>query len=208
VISGRNGSGKSTVAEALELALTGRSYRWLNRTAVWSQDWRNLHPGADASIRLELAEETAGPMTVGADWTQNADLVDFSMWAQRPGEKRQCGTDPLGWAAPLDMYRPLLSYDELGGVLDGQPSELYDKLHTVLGLERISVAQKRLVERLKELQGPQAALRPLTATVKGRWPRRRTPGPWPRLRCWPSARWTSTLSRRWRSAPSQPARNP
>jgi hypothetical protein len=40
VISGRNGSGKSTVAEALELALTGRSYRWHNRTAVWSHGGR------------------------------------------------------------------------------------------------------------------------------------------------------------------------
>jgi len=40
VISGRNGSGKSTVAEALELALTGRSYRWHNRTAVWTHGGR------------------------------------------------------------------------------------------------------------------------------------------------------------------------
>ena len=57
VIAGRNGSGKSTIAEALEMALTGKSYRWLNRTAVWTGNWRNLHGGSDAAIRVEIAEE-------------------------------------------------------------------------------------------------------------------------------------------------------
>lgn len=166
VISGRNGSGKSTVAEALELALTGRSYRWHNRTAVWTQDWRNLHRGADAGIRLELAEENAGPLTVGVDWAPGADLPDFTKWSQRPGEKRQCARDPLGWAAALDMYRPLLSYDELGGVLDGQPSELYDKLHTLLGLEKVTEAGKRLADQVKQLGTAQADLRQRTTAVK------------------------------------------
>ena len=43
VISGRNGSGKSSFAEALELALTGTSYRWRERQSLWSESWRNLH---------------------------------------------------------------------------------------------------------------------------------------------------------------------
>ena len=42
VIAGRNGSGKSSIAEALELVLTGSTYRWKNRTAPWKQHWRNL----------------------------------------------------------------------------------------------------------------------------------------------------------------------
>jgi AAA domain len=61
VVAGRNGSGKSTIAEALEMALTGESYRWLNRTAVWTDSWRNLHGGATASIKVEIAEEGPGP---------------------------------------------------------------------------------------------------------------------------------------------------
>ena len=41
---GRNGSGKSSFAEALELLLTGDTYRWKKpRTAVWREGWRNLH---------------------------------------------------------------------------------------------------------------------------------------------------------------------
>ena len=107
VISGRNGSGKSTIAEALELALTGNSYRWRNRTAVWSQNWRNLHSDGDTAIRLELAEEDGGPITVGVDWAAGAELGEHSTWAQRQGAKREPGADPLGWASPLELYRPL-----------------------------------------------------------------------------------------------------
>ena len=83
VIAGRNGSGKSTIAEALEMALTGKSYRWLNRTAVWTGSWRNLHGGATTSIRVEIAEEGVGITTLGLDWTAEADLAGCSCWVQR-----------------------------------------------------------------------------------------------------------------------------
>src|SRR5271163_3648368 len=43
VVSGRNGSGKSSFAEALELALTGTSYRWHKKEALWAETWQNLH---------------------------------------------------------------------------------------------------------------------------------------------------------------------
>ena len=43
VVTGRNGSGKSSFAEAAELALTGENKRWSDRTAVWKEGWRNLH---------------------------------------------------------------------------------------------------------------------------------------------------------------------
>lgn len=44
VIAGRNGSGKSSIAEALEFAITGQSYRWPNKPAARS--------GRDRCIRL------------------------------------------------------------------------------------------------------------------------------------------------------------
>ena len=43
LVVGRNGSGKSSFAEALELLVTGDTYRWANRAKVWQQGWRNLH---------------------------------------------------------------------------------------------------------------------------------------------------------------------
>ena len=43
LVVGRNGSGKSSFAEAIELLLTGENARWADRTAVWKDGWRSLH---------------------------------------------------------------------------------------------------------------------------------------------------------------------
>ncbi|MET3808885.1 energy-coupling factor transporter ATP-binding protein EcfA2 [Nakamurella sp. UYEF19] len=153
IIAGRNGSGKSSIAEALEMALTGQSYRWRRQSAaVWTANWRNLHADTPAEIRVELAEEGAGITTIGVDWSSDAGLHDGACWVQRKGQKRQSGRESLGWDAALDLYRPLLSYDEVGGVLEGPPSGLHDKLHSLLGLEPITDGQKRLTIALKALQ--------------------------------------------------------
>lgn len=145
VVAGRNGSGKSTLAEALELALTGTNSRWEDKAAVWSQNWRNLHAGEPAQIRVGLTEEGVGTTTIGVDWPPGADVAveDSKTWVQRPGQKRE-DTSVLGWDAALEMYRPLLSYDELGGILEGRPSEFYDELYKLLGLEQLTEAMHRL----------------------------------------------------------------
>ena len=60
VISGRNGSGKSSFAEALEVALTGNTYRWSDdRPAVWRQHWRNIHD----DVRVVAMHGTADTRT-------------------------------------------------------------------------------------------------------------------------------------------------
>ena len=43
LVVGRNGSGKSSFAEAIEVALTGKSARWADKNSVWRTGWRNLH---------------------------------------------------------------------------------------------------------------------------------------------------------------------
>ncbi|MGW0632044.1 AAA family ATPase [Streptomyces sp. NPDC002758] len=47
LVTGRNGSGKSSFAEAIEIALTGDNARWRGRSDIWRKSWRNLHHGAD-----------------------------------------------------------------------------------------------------------------------------------------------------------------
>ena len=160
VIAGRNGSGKSTFAEALELALTGRNSRWAHKTGVWSQAWRNLHDGDPAEIRIGIAEEGSGTTTIGVDWPSGDDVdVDAkNSWVQRGGKKRE-GLESLGWAAALEMYRPLLSYDELGHILEGTPSQFYDQLHRLLGLEQLTEAMDRLDVAVKQLRKPAADLK-------------------------------------------------
>src|SRR5213593_1873440 len=54
LVVGRNGSGKSSFAEALEQLLTGETFRWAHRTKEWRDGWRNLHHPT-AAVRAELA---------------------------------------------------------------------------------------------------------------------------------------------------------
>ena len=160
VIAGRNGSGKSTLAEALEIALTRQNSRWKDKAAVWSQNWRNLHAGEPADIRIGITEEGSGATTIGVDWPAGSDVgvEQLQTWVQRGGQKRE-SLSVLGWNAALELYRPLLSYEELGGILEGRPSELYDQLYKLLGLEQLNEAIARLDAQVQWLKRPEADLR-------------------------------------------------
>ena len=149
VVSGRNGSGKSSFAEALELALTGTSYRWHKKEVLWTESWRNLHHADPCAIRVGFTAEGSGPFTVGVDWATGAELTERTSWTQTGSNKRVEGTDDLGWARPLELWRPILSYDELGRLFDGGPSALYDALAKLLGLEVLADAEKWLAAQLK-----------------------------------------------------------
>ena len=159
VISGRNGSGKSSFAEALEVALTGSTYRWRERAVEWEKHWRNIHDGTQSRIEVSLVAEGSGPTKLFADWEAGAELDDIQRAVQRHGEKKESGVASLGWEGPLSTYRPMLTYEELGSILQAAPSVLYDALSTVLGLEQIADAVKLLAEHSNRLSAPEAALR-------------------------------------------------
>lgn len=151
IVAGRNGSGKSSLAEALELAVTGGTYRWKNRAEQWSDRWRNLHHDAAPSIAIGLVEQTRGPLVITTTWPAGAtDVEDAVFGCERRGEPPTEGTDSLGWAGALTRFRPMLSYDELGGLLDGRPSALYDAIAGVLGVERVADALRRIQDRVKD----------------------------------------------------------
>lgn len=159
VISGRNGSGKSSFAEALEYALTGSSYRWANKKGQhWEASWRNLHRREPAAIAIEFAMEPddgcdGSTATIGVDWAPDAELGDCHRWSQIKGQKRE-PIAALGWDQALETHRPLMSYDELGGRLEDAPSALYDSLNRLLGLDMIADAEGRLKDAEKQLSGP------------------------------------------------------
>jgi uncharacterized Zn finger protein (UPF0148 family) len=150
VVSGRNGSGKSSFAEALELALTGTSYRWRNKEALWAETWQNLHHPSPCEIRIGFTREGTGPLTVGMQWEPGDPLTARTSWTQTAAERRVQGIDGFGWSRPLEVYRPVLSYDELGRLFDGGPSALYDALAKLLGLEVLTDTEKLLVSTLKD----------------------------------------------------------
>jgi DNA repair exonuclease SbcCD ATPase subunit len=145
LVVGRNGSGKSSFAEGLELLLTGRTYRWKDRSLVWKSGFRNLHHKPTAlTAQLALEGERAA-CTIGREWPDDAAMDEGETWAQVQGEPRGRLQD-LGWADALESDRPFLSYDELGSLLDEGPSQLYDALARILGLDGLVTAQQALKE--------------------------------------------------------------
>lgn len=144
LVVGRNGSGKSSFAEALELLLTGDTFRWKDRSAVWREAWRNLHePAARIAADFAVEGEPAG-LTVSREFEEGGRLEAATTLVQRRGQ----AVEPfaaLGWGAALSSWRPFLSYAELGSTFD-QPTDLHDRLAQILGLDELAAAQKVLAE--------------------------------------------------------------
>jgi recombinational DNA repair ATPase RecF len=160
LIVGRNGAGKSSFAEALELLVTGTNRRWQGRSGIWSGGWRNLHnqgaPSITASIAMD-GESGGTQATLTATWPDVSDLNSMQRSAQLRGEPRQA-IAALGWSGALDAWRPFLSYNELGSLFDDGPSKLYDALSTMLGLEALVTAGKALSECRKTRQSAATAV--------------------------------------------------
>lgn len=148
LIVGRNGSGKSSFADGLEVLFTGNLRRWQELSAVWQDGWRNLHAPDPVRIAAQLLLEGTGAATAERTWGTGADFISSQAMVQATGEKR-AGLDRLGWGEALVSYRPFLSHSELEAFFSG-PSRLHDLLASVLGLEDLTAAEKRLAAARKE----------------------------------------------------------
>ncbi|WP_405148204.1 AAA family ATPase [Nocardia salmonicida] len=152
LVVGRNGSGKSSFAEAAEFALTGGNRRWDGRSTAWREGWRNLHEPDTARIDVELLTAGEEPqVSVATLWDESAELAD-AQWTERRGSEPATAVDPLVQRQRLDLYRPFLSYSELGALVDGKPSDLFDALHRLLGLDELAAAAEQIRLRKLELE--------------------------------------------------------
>ena len=167
LVVGRNGSGKSSFAEALELLLTGENKRWADRSKAWSDGWRNLHVGDPCAIEASLSVEGAGKTTVRRGWAPDADLDDGESVVQPHGKPRTT-LEGIGWAEVLGTYRPFLSYNELGSMLDEGPSKLYDALARVLGLDDLVETDAALATARKSRQGAVKQVKDLAGALQTR----------------------------------------
>ena len=141
VVTGRNGSGKSSFAEAAGLVLTGENKRWADRSAVWKEGWRNLHAPEDpTAISVQLTEDgVPSTTTVTRAWAgAGLESADDVVWAG-PAELSLAAK---GWLRPLELYRPFLSYAELGALVSGRPTSMHDAMQAILGLDLLT-ARKR-----------------------------------------------------------------
>ncbi|MXZ70762.1 MAG: AAA family ATPase [Acidobacteria bacterium] len=144
LVVGRNGSGKSSFAEALELLLTGENRRWADRSAVWKQGWRNLHSTESAEIETTFTiEGERQPLVIGCTWPAGETDLEATTPIVR-GPRHGDGRSALGWDGALSTYRPLLPYNELGSIADRKPSDLFDMMSAALGIESLVDARKRL----------------------------------------------------------------
>jgi energy-coupling factor transporter ATP-binding protein EcfA2 len=148
VVTGRNGSGKSSFAEAAELALTGDNKRWSERTVVWKEGWRNLHDKGATAISVSLTDAgQAVPTVVTREWAAGAGLDSGQAQVSVAGDRQPLAEK--GWDGPLELYRPFLSYSELGGLVSGQPSKMHDALQAILGLDVLIDAERTLGDSRK-----------------------------------------------------------
>jgi DNA repair exonuclease SbcCD ATPase subunit len=161
LLVGRNGSGKSSLAEALEMLLTGSNRRWTERAKVWQDGWRNLHH-APARITARFRPDGQRmPMIIERSWTSDSDVAGSSLTID--GKRRDL--EENGWSRALESWPPLLSHNELGQILEGRPSELYDALARILGLGEIAAAETLLRDarldserRIREQEGRATAI--------------------------------------------------
>src|SRR4029077_3003951 len=85
---GRNGSGKSSFAEALEVLFTGDSRRWVGRSKIWKEGWRSLHHPDAAVIDADLLLEGQGPLRVTSTWDAAAPLESPKSVVQPKGKAK------------------------------------------------------------------------------------------------------------------------
>ncbi|MFF4344820.1 AAA family ATPase [Kitasatospora sp. NPDC001540] len=150
LVVGRNGSGKTSVAESIEVAFTGARSSRQGRNADRDSQWYNLHDGNAPKIELRLAiEGDQGRSTLTRSWP-GTELDGSQAVFKRPGH----GTGPLsgtGWERAAVDHRPFLSHDDLHRMLKGSPSARYDTIATILGMEQLSLATNELKAREKAL---------------------------------------------------------
>lgn len=146
LIVGRNGSGKSSFAEALELVLTGNSERWTGQNAIFREGWRNLHRGMPCRIEVVLRQDGATqPISIQRSWPDDA-TDPLAAEVAILGEM-----DETGWRRALETYRPFLTANDLGRLVTSRPSGLFDALAPILGIEPVTEAERRLNAIRKEL---------------------------------------------------------
>lgn len=159
LVIGRNGSGKSSFAEAAELVLTDDSMRWAQRPVVFREGWRNLHHDGNSEIAIRLRLDGQAPVTLRRRWGRNAtDPSDAEVTTFVGNERQPAGHMPE-WLARAGLYRPFLSARDLERVITAKPAELYDALAPILGLAPLSTADSRLQRRRKEREDRVKALR-------------------------------------------------
>ncbi|WP_250280218.1 ATP-binding protein, partial [Frankia sp. Cppng1_Ct_nod] len=159
LVTGRNGSGKSSFAEAVELALTETNER-LQRGKIWRDGWRNLHCEDAPRVEVELTSEGAPrPIRVVRAWqADDTDLLAATTTVRLPGETARPLAD-LPWREALANFRPFLAYSELSGLITDGNAKIFDALGGLLRLTELTDTHTLLQQAHSALDKAHKAVR-------------------------------------------------
>ncbi|EIV94545.1 AAA family ATPase [Frankia sp. QA3] len=158
LITGRNGSGKSSFADAVELALTETNDR-LDRGKIWKDGWLNLHREGAPRIEVELTAEGARrPIKVARAWqAADTDLLAAKTTVRLPGEAARPLSE-LPWQEALSEYRPILAYSELTGLITDGNAKNFDAIDRMLQLGDLGQIHNLLRQTRLELDRARKAV--------------------------------------------------
>ncbi len=147
IVAGRNGSGKSSIVEGFEFALTQDSKRWHDRSVEWKTGWRNIHEPVLPEIHAEISLTGQTEFhVISATWEED-DLERVAIRVStHNGPPRGIGT--LGWQDAVKTYRPILSYAESAQIVERGPAERYEAIAPILGMQSLQSP----LEQLKDLR--------------------------------------------------------
>ncbi|NOY92988.1 MAG: AAA family ATPase [Deltaproteobacteria bacterium] len=169
LVLGRNGSGKSSVAEGLETLLHGDCSRLKDKPAEWKKGWANVHWDGAVEIEAEFRLEGQSECAVATRRWESGDEIDSADLELRSLGSR--GESAFPSRDLLDKYRPILSCGQLGRRLERRPADLYDELAGVLGLHELVDAQNALrterVERKRRCEQLEDGRGALLETLSG-----------------------------------------
>ena len=118
-----------TDATLMELLLTGENRRWADRSAVWKQDWRNLHAAEPVEIEATFTlEGERQSLVASCTWPAGETELDAASTNVRGGRGGD-GRAARGWDAALSTYRPFLPYNELGSIAGNDETSLVHTEH-------------------------------------------------------------------------------
>ena len=141
IVTGSNGTGKSSFVEALETLLTGTSLRWEDRSAEFKQGWRNLHSPNDPSLIAEFTSQTSQveQLSIYGSWddVKKVDSIQRTVQTIEGGHQNLEG---YKWVERLSTFRPLLTFNEISQLIEQKPSERYDAISAALGLSWLESA--------------------------------------------------------------------
>lgn len=152
VVHGGNGSGKSSFAEGLEIALTGDAHRFTRGTSkVWRDGWKNLHGTESPRVTVGmLLPGHKGTCTLTREWSSDDHML--SKTSVRRPSLPNVEIEALGWQQVLGPMRPICASAEIESLIEQTPSELSRRLGAILGLEDVVAASGRLKDQLAPIK--------------------------------------------------------